>query len=550
MFGWFRKAQQVSTASFDTMDHNWIRRAFGGPTNSGKSITEDNALRIATAWACQRIIAETIGSIPRAMYTKDASGNAQEADNHPLSTLFRFSPNADQDGVQFFEDISLGLCGRGNAYCYVSRLGGQVISLTPIYDEVKPMRKRANNTRLAIPENTVFYRVFAQGGVYTDYLRQDIWQVKGFGKGLEGLSPVSAAKEAMGSALAAEEFGARFFSQGGLPSGTVTVPNWLDKKQREIARENLQQLLGGLGNAHKFALMEGGMKPEPWGQVNLEDMQFILVRKFSVTEICRFYRIPPHMVADLDRATFSNIEQLSQEFVTYTLMPYLTRIESAVARWLLKPEEWGKVFLRFNFEGLLRADSAGRATFYSQALQNGWMNRNEVRAKENLNKVEGLDEFTAQTNLAPVDQLGNEAFRTASPNVVRAPNANPNPDQQPKSTVSVILPNSMKYEVEAGGMKHALNEFSVGVKLLVDRLESGQRALAAEVAKGNEQIAQRVEEGSTALAKRIEEGHSTIMSGVVSAHEAVVEGHDKLSAALKAKRRIRVGDEVFESESM
>jgi Phage portal protein len=134
----------------------------------------------------------------------------------------------------------------------------------------------------------------------------------------------------------------------------------------------------------------------------------LALRKFSVLEICRFFRMPPHMVADLDRATFSNVEHLSQDFVAQTLLPYLTRIEASVGKWLFSSRDRGSHFLRFNFEGLLRADSAGRAAFYASALQNGYMTRNEVRAKENLNRVDGLDEFTCQTNLAPVEDIGRQ----------------------------------------------------------------------------------------------------------------------------------------------
>jgi HK97 family phage portal protein len=238
-----------------------------------------------------------------------------------------------------------------------------------------------------------------------DLPREKVWHVKGFGNGIEGLSPLGAARESAGFALAMQEFGSRFFSQGGMPAGIVSIPGQLNKTQREEARENLQRVLAGLGNAHKFALFEQGMKPEAWGNTPLKDMEFMMLMQFSVPEICRFFRVPPHMVADLSRATFSNIEHLSQEFVMFTLMPYFTRIEASVSRWLMRPRERGKLFLRFNFEGLLRADSKGRAEFYASALQNGWMNRNEVRGKEKFNRVEGLDGYTVQTNMAPVDKL-------------------------------------------------------------------------------------------------------------------------------------------------
>jgi HK97 family phage portal protein len=397
--------------TFRLTDGDQVARVFGdASTSAGKIVSETGALRISTAWACMRIISETIGSLPWHLYRREGEGDAQRVDDHELAALL-VSPNADQTSTEFREAKTLNLCQSGNAYSWIERAGERIVALVPLRSrEVQPMRKLGSNTSLRITEGGIFYRINDRGQP-EDVPRERIWHVKGFGNdgGLVGLSPIGAAREAMGAALAAEEFGNRFFSQGGVPAGTVSVPGWLTKEQREVARESLQRLMGGLGNAHKFAMFEGGMKPEAWGQVNFEDLQFILLRKFSVLEICRFYRVPPHMVADLDRATFSNIEHLSQEFVMFTLMPYLTRFEASVAKWLLRPRDRGRYFLRFNFEGLLRADSAGRAAFYASALQNGYMNRNEVRALENLNRVDGLDKFTAQTNLVPVEDLGKAA---------------------------------------------------------------------------------------------------------------------------------------------
>lgn len=374
-------------------------------------MTEEASLRISAAWACMRIIAESIGALPWAIYERDAEGNAQRADDHELADILLRSPNADMTNVEFREALALNLAQHGNSYSFIERTerSQRILALYPLRSrDVRPMRKTGGNTQLQIPEGTVFFRV-SDRGKPEDLPREKVWHVKGFGNdGLVGLSPLGAAREAMGGALAAEEFSNIFFAQGGLPAGTVSYPGWLTKEQRELAREALQRLVGGLGAAHRFALFEGGTKPEPWQGMNMEDMQFLALRKFSVLEICRFFRMPPHMVADLDRATFSNVEHLSQDFVAQTLLPYLTRIEASVGKWLFSSRDRGSHFLRFNFEGLLRADSAGRAAFYASALQNGYMTRNEVRAKENLNRVDGLDEFTCQTNLAPVEDIGRQ----------------------------------------------------------------------------------------------------------------------------------------------
>ena len=383
--------------------------ALAHPTASGKNVTEEASLRISTAWCCMRIISESIGALPWHIYSRDDEGNAERADEHELAEILLRSPNADMTSVEFREAVALNLAMHGNAYSYIERSmnAQRVLALFPLRSrDCRPMRKLGNNTPLRIPEGAVFFRV-SDRGQPEDLPREKIWHVKGFGNdGLIGLSPLGAAREAMGGALAAEEFANLFFAQGGMPSGTVSYPGWLTKEQRAVARDGLQALLGGLGAAHRFALFEGGVKPEAWNTLNMEDMQFIALRKFSVLEICRFFRIPPHLVADMDRATFSNIESQSQDFVQHALLPYLTRIEASVGKWLFSSRDRGQYFLRFNFEGLLRADSAGRAAFYASALQNGYMNRNEVRAKEKLNRVDGLDEFTCQTNLAPVEDIG------------------------------------------------------------------------------------------------------------------------------------------------
>lgn len=390
---------------------------------SGKAVTEESILLLTAAWSCMRILSETVGTLPWAVYRKDSSGNATRDDEHWLARLLH-QPNQFMTEVEYREALTMNLCMNGNAYSWVERLGAEVSSLMPLpSSSVKPKRKgNGVSTKLPIPEGEVFYQILDRGQ-WTDYPREKVWHIKGFGSnGLVGLSPLGAAREAAGFALALDEFGSVWFKQGGKPSGIVTIPNFIkDPKHREIARENLNQMLGGLSNAHKFALFEGGMKPEPWGEMPLKDMEYLLLKKFTTPELCRIYRVPLHMVSDLDKATFSNIEQQSQEFVTYTLMPYFVRIESGASRWLLAPKERGSVFLRFNPEGLLRADTAARANFYQSALQNGYMSRNEVRAKENLNRVDGLDDYTVQVNLAPVDLLRAFVEATTRRNALPAP---------------------------------------------------------------------------------------------------------------------------------
>lgn len=400
-------ATAQGSASFTPMSSEFIKW-LSGQTSSGKAVNEQTMMTVSAAWCCRRILVESIGMLPWSMYRKESNGNAEKADEHPLQDVLVYSPNRDQTSVEYRESTVMGLTGPGNAYSVIERAGKRITSLTPIFG-VEPYRKQGSNTKLGIMDGEAFFR-FADRGQQLDLPREKVWQVKGFGHDLlKGLSPLGAAREALGGALAQEEFANTFFANGGLPAGTVSYPGWLTKEQREVARDALQKMIGGLGKAHQFALFEGGVKPEPWNTMNLEEMQFIFSRKFSVLEICRFYRVPPHMVAELEKgASYASIEQMSMEFVQFTLLPYITRIEASVTKWLLQPEERRKFYLRFNYEGLLRADSKGRAEMYSSLLQNAVMVRNEVRAKENLNRSDqpGMDDFTVQSNLLRIQDLG------------------------------------------------------------------------------------------------------------------------------------------------
>lgn len=394
-----RAAAYGAGSSFSLKDPQIASYFGGGPTYSGKDVTDRSAMRVSTWWSCARILAESVATLPRAMFKKLKSGNSEQAD-HPLGDVLIHSPNQDMDDVEYFEAGVVNLVGRGNAYSLKEMRGnGSVSALYPIPSyNVQPKRET---------DGTVVYRILDRGK-WDTYPREKIWHVKGFGDdGLIGFSPIALARETLGQALATEEFAGRTFSQGVWPSMIATREGFLTEDQRKIWKEKIADKYGGLENVAKLMLLEGGVKVEQAKMVPLEDLQFIEVRRFQSEDICRIHRIPPHMVANMERATFSNIEQMSQEFVTYTLLPWLVRFERSVSRWLLKPSERGEWFLRFNYEGLLRADSEGRSKFLTSMLQNGVMSRNEARAKENLNRVDadGMDDYTVQSNMALIDQI-------------------------------------------------------------------------------------------------------------------------------------------------
>lgn len=526
---------------------------FGQATASGKSVSDESSMRVAAVWACRRILSECIGMISRSMYRRLDEQNSERASDHWLHDVLVHSPNMDMTGVEFFEAQVMNLTGNGNAYSLIDRLGSRISALYPMLStDVRPMRKLGNNTPLKIQEGHTFYR-YNDRGAPQDFPREKIWHVKGFGSnGMVGLAPIGAAREAVGGAMAAEEFGNRFFSQGGMPAGTVSYPGWLDDEQRAIARETLQNLIGGLGKAHQFALFEGGVKPEPWNSMNMEDMQFILTRKFSVLEICRIFRVPPHMVAELEKgASYASIEQMSMDFVMFTLMPYFTRIEASVQRWLLSPQERDKFFFRFNFETLLRADSKSRAEFEAIMVTNGIMTRNEVRAKENLNKApdKNMDAFTVQLAMSPIEKLGEKPpAAPAAPGFPPRKREEEEPPAKQNISVAVASPADQHAAVLAhvAQLTEATQSLAHGMvqlsKALVDKVERS----AAENA---DLFAQQV----IALGKQQEQAIHRIVEGIKesdtklgAALESVGSGLDKLA---RRSATVTVGGETFTIES-
>ena len=224
--------------------------------------------------------------------------------------------------------------------------------------------------------------------------------------GLVGYSPIAMAKNAIGLGIAAEEYGSKFYANGAAPSGVLEHPGTL--KDPSKVRESWTQTFGGSSNSNKVAVLEEGMKYTPIS-INPSEAQFLDTRKFQVTEICRIFRVPPHMVADLEKSSFSNIEQQSLEYVQYTLRPWLTRLEQAMARRLFTEEEKKKYFIKFNVDGLLRGDYQSRMNGYATARQNGWMSANDIRELENLDRIPaelGGDLYLINGNMTKLEDAG------------------------------------------------------------------------------------------------------------------------------------------------
>lgn len=375
---------------------------------AGKAVTEDTALQLSTAWSCVRLLSETIGTLPLGVFQRNGDAKAP-AQDHPLYGLLHDSPNADQTAAEFWEGIVACLCLWGNGYAEKVRTGSRLASLTPLRPDIMSVYRDDQGRRK--------YRYDAPNG-RRELDEDQVFHLRGFGFGGDvGLSPIGYARQTMGTALAADETAASTFANGLQVSGFVELAP--GTKITEEQRNQLVDLFAkftGSARAGKVMPLDSGMKFTALG-MNPEDAQLLETRAFHVEEICRWYRVPPFMVGHTEKSTSwgTGLEQQMIGFLTFSLRPYLTRIEQAVKKQLLAPAERAKVFVEFNLEGLLRADSQGRAALYSTFAQNGVMTRNEMRGKENLPAMPGGDVLTVQSNLLPLDMLGNTPPKAVPP---------------------------------------------------------------------------------------------------------------------------------------
>ena len=257
----------------------------------------------------------------------------------------------------------------------------------------------------------------------------DVLHIPGLGfDGLVGYSPIAMAKNAIGMAIACEEFGAKFFANGAAPSGVLEHPGTIKDPAR--VRDAWQSQFGGSSNSGKVAVLEEGMKYTPIS-ISPEQAQFLETRKFQINEIARIFRVPPHMVGDLEKSSFSNIEQQSLEFVKYTLDPWIIRWEQSMARVLLSLDEKKDLFIKFNLEGLLRGDYQSRMNGYSIARQNGWMSANDIRELENLDRIpaeQGGDLYLINGSMLPLGSAG--AYADIKPTETEETESNEDPSEE------------------------------------------------------------------------------------------------------------------------
>ncbi|KKL47764.1 hypothetical protein LCGC14_2332290 [marine sediment metagenome] len=385
----------------------------GRMSKSGISVSPETAMTVSTVYCCVRVIAENVAQLPIKVYEFGPDGRTKtRLPDHPLSRLLK-RPNFWQTPFEFWEMMLGHVVLRGNAYALKNIVRGQTKELIPIH----PNRIEVVQT----PELKLIYKFTDKNGKLHELPMERVFHLRGLSwNGFTGVSPIALARESIGLALATEQHGSALFKNGAQPGAILRYPGTLKDDARANLKKSWTERFTG-ENAFSLALIEEGMEWESVG-MSSEDAQFIETRKFQAVDITRWFKVPPHKVGILDRATFSNIEQQSIDFIIDTLMPWTVRTQQAIMRDLLLPSERQRVFVEFLMEGLLRGDSKARSEFYKKAITNGWMTRNEVREKESLDPIEGLDEILVPMNMVSNDEE-EEDEKSEDESVV------PNPEQ-------------------------------------------------------------------------------------------------------------------------
>ena len=363
-------------------------------TAAGVSVDRAKALTFSGVYGAVRIISETVAGLPRHVYRRDGD-NAIKESGHPLADLLH-EPNQTQTEFSLFETLMGYVLTWGNAYCEITRapMTGRVVGLHIMRpDRVTP---RVRGGRLE-------YDIRTDNNGTVVLPADKVLHIKAVGDGIAGYSQIRLAREAIGLGLAAEQHGAKFFGNDATPGGVLAHPGRIKKETADRLRSSWERLHGGASNSHKVAILEEGMAWQSIGLPN-SDSQWLESRKFSISEVARIYSVPLHMLGDLERATFSNIEHQGIEFSKFSILPWCIRIEQEINRKLLPDAERGLFYVRHNLDGLQRGDAAIRSSFYNTMFQIGALSQNDIRALEEQNPIENGDVYFVPLNLRPSDE--------------------------------------------------------------------------------------------------------------------------------------------------
>ncbi|SFB96491.1 phage portal protein, HK97 family [Polaromonas sp. OV174] len=371
----------------------------GGETWAKVNVDEVTQLQISAAFSAIRLIAETVGTMPLHLYRKTSKGRVRATD-HPLYALVHDQPNEYMTAVEWKEAMVVSLTTMGQSYNYVDKFEstGRIISIQPVHkNRVKPEIDMAGG---------LTYWLTMRNGQRLRLKRPQICPIRGFGGvgDLEGYAPHKIHANSMALTIAVEKYGAEFFGSGGRPSGILTTDQEFKAVQRDSIRENFQKYLADSWRTNRLPLLENGTKYQQVTTPNNE-AQFIETRKQQIAEMARIYRVPLHMLMEMDKASYANTEQANKHFLDYTLLSYLKRIELALNSCLLTAAERVDHYFEFDVRGLLRGDSTQRAAYYVTMRNAGAITQNEIRDLENMPQIEGADDLHVPLNMAPSDML-------------------------------------------------------------------------------------------------------------------------------------------------
>lgn len=362
----------------------------GGSAGSGVSVNTTKAMQYSAYASCIRVIAESVGMLPLFLYQQQGESR-RKARQHPLYQVLNVRPNPYMTARQFWTMCGAHLAARGNFYAYKVYVGGKVAELIPFpMGAVKPKLRKDWSKAYEVTLN-------GRPAVLTD---KEVMHVHVFTlDGVSGLDPISYMREALGEGIASDQQASKQFANGSKLSGVLSTDGTLTDDAYQRIRDSWETTYGGSANAYKVAILEAGLKFWPVTMTN-EQAEFTALRKYKRSEMAGLFRVPPHKIGDLDKATFSNIEHQAQEFVSDCLMPYLTAIEASVLVSLLDERDRDSHFAKFNVNALLRGDMAARASFYHSLTQDGAISPNEIRELEDWNPRDGGDIYLTPMNMA------------------------------------------------------------------------------------------------------------------------------------------------------
>jgi len=391
--------------SLGLADSGFWRWYFGSDNYAGKTVTAQTALQLSVVWGCVRLLSQVVGTLPGFLYVRDANGRRRLATEHPLYTILHDQPNADMTAADFWQCLIACVALWGNSYALIHRVAGRIVALDPLRPELMVVKLNKAGDRE--------YHYTDLKGKLTIYSESEIFHIKGFSlDGLIGLSPIAYARNTLGTAMAQEETASRIFANGLRPSGVVSTDQILTPKNRDEIRKSVLAQVASSSQSGGTVVLEAGMKYQPV-TMNPEDAQLLQSRAFSIEELCRwFYNIPPILIGHSQQGQTmwgSGVEQVIMGWRVMGLGPLVVGIEQSVRRQLLAPVERRDHYWKFSLEGLMRADSAGRAQLYASKAQNGLASRNELRELEDDPPYEGGEIFTVQSNLTPIQSLGQQS---------------------------------------------------------------------------------------------------------------------------------------------